>query len=405
MLPFPIASFSGPQLAFAHPEFPVALMPPRTIVQHNPYSHNIRVASVSPTRPKIASEQYFAAAPFPVAQQQQHVSLEEVLSLRGSLEELSRTPTGSSFIQCALREQSDPANLQVIWTELKPHFFDLLLDAHGCYVLKSIMERLPPEELQLIIISLSQDEQLCFSLCTHSLHTRRLAQFLMERDPSVLGELLVKKCREVGMTQQGCIVMQKAMDLAPPYLLQQLVNAVIANFISFAKDPFANYIVQHLLEVGEPERSSPLILAAVHGRVTELSCNKFASNVVEKCLFHLTPDAQHQLIVEMYNVDEEQLFQMLQDSFGNYIIQSSIALASFRDIWMISEKLKNVLQRTPYGHKIEARLERRLKGKPVNSRNSHHAPHQQTQYGPSRGRKPQRTVSVTNEAAPVQEPW
>ena len=99
-----------------------------------------------------------------------------------------------------------------------------------------------------------------------------------------------------------------------------------------------------------------------------LACNKFSSNVIEKCLFHLSHDAQHEMIQQLYSVTEEEVFQMLQDSFGNYIIQSSIALASIKDIWMINEKLKPVLQRTPYGHKIESRLERRLKGKPVSTR-------------------------------------
>jgi hypothetical protein len=381
---------------------------PSQVTQHNPYSHSVRVPSNSPTRQWKTPEYAAGYSQFPAAAAntgyQQTVSVQEVLSLAGTLEELSRTPNGSSFIQCALRESSDPANLDVIWTELKPHFFDLLLDAHGCYVIKSILERLPIEELQYLICVLAQDEQLCFSLCTHSLHTRRLAQFILEREPTAMGDMLIRRCREIGMTQQGCIVMQKAMDISPPHLQVPLIEAIIGNFADFAMDPFANYIVQHLLEVGNHEENSFRILSEMHGRIAELSCNKFASNVVEKCLFHFTADAQHQLITQMYQVDEELLLQMLQDSFGNYIIQSSIALASFRDIWMISEKLRNVLQRTPYGHKIEARLERRLKGKPVNSRNG--VQHQYGNNGNVRGRKPFRNQNLyTHEAAPKQEPW
>jgi len=129
-----------------------------------------------------------------------------------------------------------------------------------------------------------------------------------------------------------------------------------------------------------------------------LACNKFSSNVIEKCLFHLSHDAQHEMIQQLYSVTEEEVFQMLQDSFGNYIIQSSIALASIKDIWMINEKLKPVLQRTPYGHKIESRLERRLKGKPVSTRaqashlpassgnnNGNNSSNRQSQHGNGRG--------------------
>jgi len=215
-----------------------------------------------------------------------------------------------------------------------------------------------------------------------------------------MGHLLVAKCREIGMTQQGCIIMQKAMDIAVGPLRTQLFESIVANFVDFALDPFANYIVQHLLEIGSQDVRPESLVRSLDGRLCQLACNKYASNVIEKCLFHLPAEAQHAMITEMYNVDEETLFQMLQDSFGNYIIQSSIALANFRDIWMISEKLRNVLQRTPYGHKIEARLERRLKGKAVLSRgNAHHAG--------SRGRQQQRGNRNNSEynSAPQQEPW
>lgn len=419
-----------------------AYQSPVSVMQHNPYSQPLlqsfggnRVASISPVRAPVKTATPFAAAPIPapavanqveqnryssVSQQSAHpaqhspghqhnqgqdsyaqapVSTADLLLHVGQFEMLARTPTGSSFIQSALKEGCDPANVSIVWSELEPCFVDLLLDAHGCYVLKSLMERMDEVALQSVVHTIVRDEQLCFSMCTHSLHTRRVAQFLIEKDVSIMGHLLVSKCREIGMTQQGCIIMQKAMDLAVGQLKGQLFEAIITNFVDFALDPFANYIVQHLLEIGGQDFHPDSIVRAVDGSLCSLSCNKYASNVIEKCLFHLPSDAQHAMITEMYNVDEEVLFQMLQDSFGNYIIQSSIALANFRDIWMISEKLRNVLQRTPYGHKIEARLERRLKGKSVLSRGG-------TQH-PGRGRQPQRSNRHHHEQPAQQhpEPW
>ena len=90
--------------------------------------------------------------------------------------------------------------------------------------------------------------------------------------------------------------------------------------------------------------------------------------MVEKALFHVNPEVQHAILAELFSVPECTLHHLLQDSFGNYIIQSSIALATFRDVFFINEKLRKVLTTTPYGHKIEARLDRRLKGKPVGTR-------------------------------------
>jgi hypothetical protein len=247
----------------------------------------------------------------------------------------------------------------------------LLLDAHGCYVIKTLMERLPPANLQSFIGNITTDRQLMYSMCTHSLHTRRVVQFLMEvGDIAPIADVLIHRCAEVSTTQQGCIIMQRAMDITPEPLKAQLFSTIFDHFLEFAVDPFANYVVQHMLEIADKELCSSAVLRAFQGNVVRLACNKFASNVLEKSLFHINSEAQHDILTELYDVDEDVLLAMLQDSFGNYFIQSSIALASFKDVNYINERLRPILQRTPYGHKIELRLERRLKGRPVGTRSS-----------------------------------
>lgn len=297
-------------------------------------------------------------------------TFEEIQAMQGMLVEQARTASGSSYIQAAVKDNNDPRCLDLVWAELSPALGDLLLDAHGCYVIKTLLERLPPQQVAFVLQCIAADEQLGFSICTHSLHTRRVVQHIIENlDGGFLCDLMSRHCADVAMTQQGCIVMQRSMDHAPPGLARdRLFAAISTNLITFAKDPFANYVVQHLMEVGERVETSTSMWKCFRGRVVELACNKFASNVIEKCLFHCTADIQHEMLVEMYSVGPQMLYNMLQDSFGNYIIQSSIALATFRDINFIDERLRPVLAHTPYGHKIEGRLDRRLKGKPVTAR-------------------------------------
>jgi len=297
-------------------------------------------------------------------------TFEDLQAVTGSLIEHARSAAGSSFIQAAVKDSADPRCIQLVWAELSPCLGDLLLDAHGCYVVKTLLERLSPAEVAYVLESISSDEQLGFSVCTHSLHTRRVVQHIIESiDGNFLCELMSRHCAEIATTQQGCIVMQRSMDHAPPGPHRDPLFASIAtHLVRFAKDPFANYVVQHLMEVGDRAGTSEFMWKAFQGHVVELACNKFASNVIEKCLFHCTAEIQHDILTEMYSVGHQGLYNMLQDSFGNYIIQSSIALATFRDVSLIDERLRPVLAHTPYGYKIEARLDRRLKGKPVTAR-------------------------------------
>lgn len=49
------------------------------------------------------------------------------------------------------------------------------------------------------------------------------------------------------------------------------------------QDPFGNYVVQYVLELGHVEATAT-IMRQLYGQYPELAQQKFSSNVVEKCL-------------------------------------------------------------------------------------------------------------------------
>ena len=53
--------------------------------------------------------------------------------------------------------------------------------------------------------------------------------------------------------------------------------------IVLLQDPFGNYVVQYVLELGQPEATGA-VMRRLLGHYAELAQQKFSSNVVEKCL-------------------------------------------------------------------------------------------------------------------------
>lgn len=51
----------------------------------------------------------------------------------------------------------------------------------------------------------------------------------------------------------------------------------------YMQDPFGNYVVQYVLELGHVEATAT-IMRQLYGQYPELAQQKFSSNVVEKCL-------------------------------------------------------------------------------------------------------------------------
>lgn len=64
----------------------------------------------------------------------------------------------------------------------------------------------------------------------------------------------------------------------------QLVNVITQNALPLVQDPFGNYVVQYVLELGDAKYSDNLIRRFIEP-VRELSVQKFSSNVIEKVSF------------------------------------------------------------------------------------------------------------------------
>lgn len=67
---------------------------------------------------------------------------------------------------------------------------------------------------------------------------------------------------------------------------------------SLIKDQYGNYVIQHILERGEP-RDKANIIKKILGRVLSFSKHKFASNVVEKCVDNGSKEQRQDFIDEV----------------------------------------------------------------------------------------------------------
>ena len=88
-------------------------------------------------------------------------------------------------------------------------------------------------------------------------------------------------CYEIATHKHGCCVLQKCITKADPENKEKLINKVIELTSTFVKDPFANYVVQFLLEKKD-FAINKRIADQLKGSYLELSTEKFSSNVIEK---------------------------------------------------------------------------------------------------------------------------
>jgi hypothetical protein len=91
-----------------------------------------------------------------------------------------------------------------------------------------------------------------------------------------------------------------------------------------------------------------------------LSCNKFSSNVIEKCIKASTPEVRQLLLDEL--TDPSTLPKLLTQSYANYVIQTALVVSDdnqFAQLRDAIQPLTYLLKNSPYGVKIESKIHKR----------------------------------------------
>jgi len=68
--------------------------------------------------------------------------------------------------------------------------------------------------------------------------------------------------------------------------------------------PYRTFLLQHILEHGKPNERT-IVISKLAGQIVKMSQQKFASNVIEKCLAFGSPEERQILVNEMLGTSDE----------------------------------------------------------------------------------------------------
>ena len=217
------------------------------------------------------------------------------------------------------------AEVGVLRGAFRGHIVEMIQDTNGNHVIQRCLHTLPPEESQFIY------------------------------DEVTAGENMVR----VATHRHGCCVIQRCVDLASEAQKLQVVDNVVEHVLTLVQDPFGNYVVQYVLDLGVPGVPGR-VAAQLRGHFVDLSTQKFSSNVVEKIMqAEGGEDAVGAIVAEIVACDR--IDALLQDPYANYVIQTALTHASDRQHRELSGAILghiSVLGNTPYGKRIQAKMYR-----------------------------------------------
>lgn len=279
--------------------------------------------------------------------------------------ELARDQCGCRYLQRKLDEGAGDSFAQ-IFGRVCAHAAELMMDPFGNYLMQKVMGCCTAEQLDAVLISAGPAlcavavdqhgtralQKLIERISTHKqrmLLERYLAPYVVALIGDLNGNHVIQKSVQrfhdsdlqfivdqisanivpVSTHKHGCCVLQKLLNKCNMQQIEQLGAQIVQHSLALMEDQYANYVVQYLASM-EIDSLNAQLLATVAPCVRQLSCQKFSSNVVEKCLrirsYRVFSQFVSRLLDEILLPDV--LPVLIRDQYGNYVVQTAMEVCS-----------------------------------------------------------------------------
>jgi len=268
---------------------------------------------------------------------------------------LMKDPFGNYLIQKLLDRCSEEQRTEVVKAVAeKGELVEIALSTHGTRAVQKLIETLTTKEQRTLAIQALKPGVVSLIKDLNGNHVvQRCLQRLGPDDSQFIYDAASQFCVEIASHRHGCCVLQRCIDFATHDQRTALIMEISSNAFALSQDAFGNYVVQYVLDLGQADASQRIMLV-LSGHYSELAIQKFSSNVVEKCLkLGGLEDARENIIREL--MQSPALVRLLQDPYGNYVIQSALTVTSGSLHQSLVESIRPylpTLRGTPHGKRI-----------------------------------------------------
>ncbi|KAK4777797.1 hypothetical protein SAY87_017984 [Trapa incisa] len=316
-----------------------------------------------------------------------NVLLPSLNNVRGCVYWLAKDQKGCRYLQQKFSEGS-PKEIEIIFDEVLQHVEDLMTDPFGNYFMQKLFQVCDENRTMLILREITQRPGTLIRISC-DMHGTRSVQKIIEslktpehfsilmaslrpgmvtlmkntngnhvtvcclehlapRYREVIFEVAALNCIDLASDRFGCVVLQKCLGHPGDEQRHHLIWEIVSNSLSICQNKFGNYVIQYVL-LNIPEAKAN-VLSHLEGHYVVLSMQKYSSNVIEKCIECAGQEHQRRIINEL--ITSSKWDQVMQDPYGNYVIQAALNSSKGEVKAALLEAMKphiHALRANPYG--------------------------------------------------------
>jgi Pumilio-family RNA binding repeat len=274
--------------------------------------------------------------------------------------ELMTDPFGNYLCQ-KLLEHCDAQQRLLLIRNVSPQLVRISTNMHGTRAVQKMIEFVStPEQVELVKLALKDNVVTLIQDLNGNHVVQRCLHRLTHGDNQFIYDAVAMHCIEVATHRHGCCVLQRCIDHASESQKKQLVDTIERLSLRLVRDPYGNYVVQYMLDLPY-QNTADKVCSRFRGNLRDLSTEKFSSNVIEKCLKVCNDQTREWMVDEV--MSEDTLSALLQDAYGNYVVQTSLNVSSPAQHRRLVDAIRPhlpQLRNTPYGKRIQNKIMKEL---------------------------------------------
>ncbi|KAI1825724.1 ARM repeat-containing protein [Xylaria intraflava] len=200
--------------------------------------------------------------------------------------------------------------------------YDLCKDQHGCRYLQKQLENRVPEQVHMIWMETNQHVVELMTDPFGNYLCQKLLEYCNDEERTVLIQNAAKDMVRIALNQHGTRALQKMIEfVTTPTHVRIIIEALRFRVVELIQDLNGNHVIQKCLnKLGSAD--SDFIFSAVGANCIEVGTHRHGCCVLQRCIDHASGAQKTWLVAQI----TEHALRLVQDPFGNYVVQYIIDL-------------------------------------------------------------------------------
>ena len=196
-------------------------------------------------------------------------------------------------------------------------------DSIGTYPIQTIIEHVGSKNEKIIIVNALKDNVKELAVDPFGSHVlEKLLTCFEEEYINFIYNYIVDNFLDLANNNNGICIVKKILTFTHKKNIHDKLKVIIKeNGLQLISHPYANFVIQVVVECWTDYKD---ILVLYDKKYFNLSLEKYASNVVERCI-----EKDKEILNNYINeiVESNRIYDVMRSNYGNYVIQKAIKLS------------------------------------------------------------------------------